>query len=194
MKRTLFRWSILTACIVFILLATINFLEIQNAYFNEGIAKKASLCREIKCLEKDLIFVKNYQNEIDFLEERGWFNPKSRLIMGEAIESLKNSLNDIKYIFEPEMTKIFENSSFDYKVTKIDLEIGALTDIEIYSFIQELLDNFPAILIFREVTLFRGEKVNEKSLFALRQNPPPHFIIGKLVLEWVSLNKKQHEK
>jgi hypothetical protein len=192
MKQKLFFWRELSASVILAcaLWAAFDFCETQKTCFNQTVAEKVSLQRDIKTLEADITFIKEHQKEIDFLIKKGWFIPKSRLIAGEAITKLQGSLNDVQYTFEPETTKSLKDSQDTFKMTKIELEVGALLDTDIYSFIHNLLETFPGILIPRELTLSRSAEINENNLLALRHNTRPHFITGKLIFEWVTLDEK----
>jgi hypothetical protein len=155
--------------------AVIDFKTTQETYFTQLATKKNTLQGHLKNLEDDLTFLKTHQKELDFLAEKGWFVPKSRLIAGEVLEMLRSSLNNVRYTFEPETLK----EAGHFKVTKIVLEGGALLDTDIYEFVEALLEEFPGILRPNELILEKGEH--------------PNFVVGKLVFEWVSMGGKNNE-
>lgn len=157
----------------------------QKAQFAEIQEVLLSLQKEDETLQNDVSFIKKSQTELDFLDHKGWFIPQNRLIAMESIEQLKYLLNDVKSTFEPE-TIITLEDRYTYRVTKIILEVKAFFDQDIYIFIEELLKNFPGILVPHGLTLTREEEVYESpSLSTL--------IVGELVFEWHALGSDSHE-
>lgn len=193
MKRQIAFWICMSSGIIISFWAATEFRETQETHFNRIKMEKLSLQKKIRALENDIAFVKDHQKELDFLVSKGWFLPKNRLIAGEILEKLRGSLNKVHYTFEPENAKNM-GEEYAFKVTKIVLEVAALLDSDVYEFIQEILKEFPGILIPLEFTLTRGEEINEKNLLALRQKDGPNFIDGKLIFEWFALKKDGHEK
>lgn len=192
MKREFLLILGLSCAFILGLWAAIDFKNTQETLFTKSRTEKRSIQSQIKSLEDDLTFLKAHQKELDFLVEKGWFIPKSRLVAGEILEKRGGSLNDVQYTFEPESIKSL-GDDHTFKVTNIVVEGGALFESDIYAFLNGLLDTFPGILRPHEFILSRGEEVNEKSLLALRQKERPNFVVGKLVLEWFVMGKKVHE-
>ncbi|MBY0293616.1 MAG: hypothetical protein K2W92_10075 [Alphaproteobacteria bacterium] len=193
MNKELILWVVCGSGLVFSLWGALDFQKTQKTYFQTMITEKANLQRNVKDLKKDLLFIKTHQKELTFLTQKGWLFPHNRLIAIESLEELCHSLSEVSYTFDPENLKTFgENSTF--KVTKIVFEVGALLDTDIYDFMDRLLENFPGILIPHELTLSRSAPVNEKNLFSLRKEETFSFMTGKLIFEWVSIKKQNHEE
>lgn len=193
MKRELLLWISLGSGVVVSLWWTTGFRETQETYFKNVKSERGALQTNLKILKNDLVFMRDHQKELNFLDKKGWFLPKNRLIAGEILEKLPHSLNEVEYTFEPEITKTIRER-YAFKVTKIVFEVGALLDSDIYAFVHEILEKFPGILIPYEFTLTRGEEVSEKNILALRQNRRSNFVVGKLIFEWFALGKENHEK
>ncbi|HUX79397.1 MAG TPA: hypothetical protein VMW10_06610 [Alphaproteobacteria bacterium] len=149
-----------------------NFKAKQETYFTKLMKERNVFQNQIKKLEDDLIFLKAHEKELDFLAAKGWFLPKSRLIVGEVLEKLGHSLDDIQYSFEPEAVKSADEKH-TFKVTKIVMKVAAQLDTDIYAFIESLSENFPGIL--------RAHTIN------LEKDEDSHFVKGKLVFEWVAI-------
>ncbi|MBY0501808.1 MAG: hypothetical protein K2P93_07390 [Alphaproteobacteria bacterium] len=157
----------------------------QKAQFVEVQAELLSLQKENRTLREDVSFIKSSQTELNFLNQKGWLTPQNRLIAMESIEQLKYLLNEVKTTFEPENIITLENK-YTYRVTKIILEVKARLDQDIYIFTDDLLTNFPGILVPHELTLTREEESYESPT-------PSSFIAGELVFEWYALGTYSHE-
>lgn len=193
MKKELLLWAGFGFGMILSLWVSLDFQETQKALFQKAKTEQSALQNNVKALRDDLIFIKDHQKEFNFLIEKGWFIPKSRLIAGEVIEQLQSSLNEVQYIFEPESTQNLKESH-TFKVTKVVMEVGALFESDVYAFVEALIENFPGILSLHELSLTRGEEINERSLLALRNNEPPNFVVGKLVFDWFSMGTENREK
>jgi len=167
--------------------------QTQRIYFNTAREVYDGLQRQLKALEEDVDFLKNHQKHINFLIKKGWFSPQNRLIGGETINKWTNPLNAVRFTIEPETIKEM-NTGYFFKVSRIILEADALLDTDVYDFVANLLNNFPGILRLQKLALSRNQNVNELNLSALRQHKRPNFIIGEIIMEWVSMEGKKHEE
>src|ERR1700722_718533 len=105
MKKERLLWVGFGSSILLSPWAAVEFYETQKKNFEKIQTEHKSLQRSLKTLEDDLTFVKDHQNEINFLAAKGWFVPKNRLIAAEVLEKLQSSLNDVQYTFEPETVR-----------------------------------------------------------------------------------------
>lgn len=178
MKRVPLLMLGLNCGLFLVLWAALDFKTTHEINFTKIKTEKRTLQTHIKVLEDDLDFLKTHQNELDFLAEKGWFIPKSRLIAGDVLEKMHSSLTDVQYTFEPETVKSF-GKEHPFKMTKIIMKGGAPLDTDIYEFIELLLKEFPGILKSQELILAKGDS--------------PNLIEGKFVFEWVSMEQKANE-
>ena len=167
--------------------------QTQKIYFNTARETHDGLQRKLKALEDDLDFLKNHQKQINFLTKKGWFSPQNRLIGGETINKWTAPLNAVRFTIEPETINEI-TTGYSFKVSRIILETDALLDTDIYDCVANLLKNFPGILRLQKLSIHRNENVNELNLSALRQQKRPNFIIGEIIMEWVSMEGKKHEE
>lgn len=189
MKRQHVLWIGLGGGIILALWTALDFEESQKALYHKTLLEKEGLYKGIKSLKEEVKFLQKNQNKINSLMEKGWFQPNSRLIGGEAIENLKGPLTTLQYTFEPETTKSLEDGNA-LKITQMDLEVTALLDTHIYSFTENLLEQFPGVLTPVELTFTREDEINKKNLEALKQNATLSFIKGKLIFEWFAMEGK----
>ncbi len=173
MRREILLFSVLICVSCAGLWMAINFRQTQERSFNRAVGDRSAFQRKIQTLKEDLTFLESHQKDIDFLKEKGWMFPQNRLIAGEFLERLRPLLKEVSYQFEPESVKeLKENVSV--KVTQISFETGSILDVEVYAFIEALLNQFPGILILRDLTL-------------RRQEGEPHYIQGTIVVDWVAM-------
>lgn len=193
MKKELFLWTGLISGMIFALWERIIFKQTQqiNYYLREEELK--FLQKQAHSLKEDLIFLTAHEKESTFLEKKGWFVPKNRLMGADILERLQGTVNKINYTFEPETIKSL-NEGHTFKVTRMILDIKALVDTDVYVFMKQLIENFSGILVLREIALTREEEINEKSLLALKQKENPNFISGRLIFDWVALGDTNNEK
>ncbi len=179
MKKEGFLWVVLSfGCIIGLWVAT-HFREVEENYFLKINSEHTILQKRTRELKKDLEFMRSHQNEIDYLFEKSWFFPKNRLLVGEFLESLRPLLNRVSYRFDPETVKNL-NEEGSFKMTQIFFEGDSPNDVELYTFLDHLCNEFPGILIPRDLVF-------------TRQNEPPHGVQGKFIFEWYAMGEKTHE-
>jgi len=149
-----------------------NFQKTQEHSFQKKCKERAFFQSQVRNLRKDLTFLESYEEEIRYLKEKGWFVPKNRLLVGEFLENLCPILKKVVYRFDPETIKDL-GDMVSFKVTQMTFEAESSLDIEMYAFIEKLLETFPGILISRELTL-------------TRQNESPYGVKGKFIFDWVA--------
>ena len=171
----------------------LSFHHTQKFYFTSTREAHTNLEQDQKALGEDLAFLRHYQPLVQFLKKRGWFIPQNRLIGAEKINQWANNLNVVRITIEPEVTKE-EGDEYAFKVSRIILEVSTLLDTDVYNFSAQIGKRFPGILIFRKISVSRNEKINKSNLFSLRQNKSPHFIVGEVICEWVSMKVNKNEK
>lgn len=167
--------------------------QTQQAQLHNLINSSQSLQKELKILKNDLAFLNRYERELNFLRKKGWFTSHNRLMAAEKIKQCGGKLNEMHFIFDPETIKE-EKQDYSFKVSKIVLEANSLLDTHIYDFIENILRDFPGILILRKLSLTRNEELNKKSFLALKQQRSPDFIRGEIIFEWISMGKKKNEE
>ncbi len=193
MKKDLFIWSMLWCGSGLILLWSVQFQHNHHDTYKKIHSEWDYLRKKIRIVENHNAFFKKNQNEITFLQEKGWFIPKNRLIANEVFGKLNNSLNNMRYIFEPEIIKKIEGI-YIFRVTQIYLEGDAFLDMHIYMFLQEIFKKFTGVLRTKEIILTRGDELDKDSLLALKENKKPQFMQGKFVFEWISMGEENDEE
>lgn len=189
MKKEWLLWTGFGLGIIVSLWICIDFQQTQKGKFLKSLSTFNNLKINLNALKDDLRFLKANQKKINFLVSKGWMIPHSRLIASETIENLKGNLNEIHYTFEPETIKNLETNHI-YKITKIVIDVGALLESDIYAFVENMLEDFPGILILHELMLAREEEVNSMTLSA---HNVPNFVVGHIIFEWFSIGEKDHE-
>jgi len=180
MKKEALFWAGLSFGCIFGLYVAVSHRQSQESLFNKVNDKKLALEKEADLLKRDINFIVVNQKKIKFLSEKGWFFPKNRLIAGKVIENLQFLVDKVSYRFDPETVTTLKNR-FSYKVTQVSFETESLLDTDLYTFIDQLVETFPGILIPRELTL-------------ARQQGGPNFMKGRLVFDWFSAGGKKDEK
>lgn len=156
--------------------AAIDFRQTQERGFNRAVGERSCFQQENQSLRENLTFLESHQKDIDFLNEKGWFFPKNRLIAREFLEDLRPLLKEVSYQFDPEAVKELKDN-VSLKVTQISFETMSILDVEVYAFIENLLNQFPGVLILRDLIL-------------RRQEGEPHSIQGTVVVDWVAMEGK----
>lgn len=154
----------------------LDFRETQEQSFQKANREKHMVQEEVRLMREDLAFLESHQKDIHFLRDKGWFVPKNRLVAGEFLEKICPLLKKVSYRFDPETVKSFTDGRA-FKVTQITLKGESSGDVEMYTFVDRLLKDFPGILIPREVTL-------------ARDNEAPPLMRGKFIFDWVSMGEK----
>lgn len=193
MKKMLLSPFVLGSTVLLGLCSALYFEHIQKTGFKKTTERYDSLQRYLKSLENDLSFLDHYHKQLNFLIERGWLIPKSRLIGAEEINQWAGPLNGVRFTFEPETIKEM-TGGHSFKVSKIIIEADSLLDKYIYDFSKNILKNYSGILILRKLSVNRNEKINETNLSALRQHKRPNFVFGEITYEWFAMEDKSHEE
>ncbi|MBY0272543.1 MAG: hypothetical protein K2X02_03905 [Alphaproteobacteria bacterium] len=188
MKKEIFIWPLFILSCLGIFLLTLNFYHGAKSTFNQLTSKVHQLQQQAFALEGDISFVRRHENELQFLKEKGWVIPKSRLLAQEVFEKASESFDKTEFSFEPERS-ILKNDMYSYKITKIIWSCEAILDNDIFIFLEAIFSKFPGILILHEITLSRGEVLTGSSLLALNQGASPHFILGNIIFEWVAMDR-----
>jgi hypothetical protein len=176
MKKELILWSIAASLMGGGLWSSLQFQQEHKVIFEKNYAEYLSFKKAEDARKKDLSFLNQHQKELARLVEKGWFQPKNRLISGNSLEEIRGSLHSIHYIFEPEIIKCLEDK-YTFTVTQMIIDVEARLDTDIYDFIESIFEKFSGIVRLSELTLKRT----------------PEMILGKLVLEWVSMGGETHE-
>lgn len=156
--------------------SAVEFRHTQEQAFHHALKTFTVFQYKTQDLKEKLAFLESHQEEIHFLNEKGWMTPKNRLIAAEFLENLHLLLPEISYQFSPETIKEVTNNLF-FKVTRISFETRSPFDVEAYAFIAALLRQFPGILILRSFTLRRQE-----------EEPP--YIQGTVIADWIAMDKE----
>jgi hypothetical protein len=172
-------WIGLTMGCVVGLWSAISFRKIQEEYFNETNMENLSHKKKAQVLKNSENFMKLHEKEINYLTEKSWFSPENRLNAGEFLSHLTPLLKSFSYQFDPEIIKTFR-SNLAFRVTQINFEAEADTDLDLYKFIDELMKEFPGIILPRELTLTR------------HKDKPG--VKAKFVVDWVAMKDDLHEE
>jgi hypothetical protein len=159
--------------------SAITFRKIQESYFNQINGEMFSFQKKVQDLKKVRDFVSAHQKEIDYVTEKSWISPINRLIAREFLETLSPLLKKLSYRFDPETIKNFRDDR-DFRVTQISFETEADTDVDLYMFLDELMKDFPGILIPRDLT------------FTRHKDKPG--VGGKFVVDWVVMKEELNEE
>lgn len=149
----------------------------QQSKFQETITTTHTFKEDLQNQKRNMSFLKIHEKELNYLNSKGWFFPKNRLIAAEKLELLQGNLKIIEIIFEPESQETF-NSSFVFNVTKILIQFKAFAEEDIYIFMDKLLKEFPGVLVLHE----------------LHENREEEMLRGHLIFNWISFGKDHHEK
>jgi|GEM_PF-5155778 len=176
MKREMLFLAISSSVCGLGLWSAIEFRYTQEQAFHHALKTFTAFQHKTQDLKEKLAFLESHQEEIHFLNEKGWMTPKNRLIVAEFLENLQPLLPEISYQFSPEtITEMTDN--FSFKITRISFETKSPFDVEAYAFIAVLLSQFPGILILRSFTLRRQE-----------EEPP--CIQGTVIADWIAMDKE----
>jgi hypothetical protein len=183
MKKEYVLWTSIGCAMATLLWFSFQFQGSQEAYVKTTRAEFSSLQQEVVELQDHFDFISTHEKELDFLNSKGWFTAHNRLIAGEFLDRIGNSLSELHFTFEPETTLTLSDK-YHFRVTKMTVEASALFDIPFYDFLENLLTTFPGVLRLLEFSLTRGEGVSIE---------PPPFMGGKLVLEWMTMGDSPND-
>ena len=164
---------------------TLHYQQTQKSQFYKTTGAYLELQGELKAIESDIKFLKEHQTQLNFLIKKGWLFPQSRLIGGRVIRQWAAPLNAVRFKVEPETIKEMEGG-YAFKVSKIIIETDALLDNYIYEFAENILKNFPGILVVRKLSIHRNMISNQKKR--------PNFVTGELVFDWLAMKGKRDEE
>ena len=187
MRKAPLIWILLLVSCCFSLVPGWYYQKSQNKFAN-ATTENLHLQQEMITLERHMAFLKAHENELHFLETKGWITPTNRLLAQNILEKTGAHFDMVDYSFEPEQDLDLDETH-SYKNTQIIWTCASLLDSEIFSFFEELQKQFPGILTLNEMTISRQAEINEVTLLAIRNQEKPHFIIAKLVLDWTTLKK-----
>lgn len=183
MKKEYLAWISIGGAMATLLWFSFQFEGSQEIDFKRTHAKFVSLQKSVMEQQDHLDFISTHEKELDFLAQKGWFTAHNRLIAGDFLDKLGQSLNEFHFTFEPETPKTL-NDIYHFKVTQMTLEASAVFDLPFYDFLENLLLSFPGVLRVLEFNLTRGGGINT-------ENPPS--MTGKFVLEWFAMGDPPHE-
>jgi hypothetical protein len=169
-----------------VLSSALYYHQTQKALFNKTRGLYHDFQRELKVIEGDVAFLKENHHHLTFLAKKGWFIPRSRLVGGREIHQWATSLNAVRFRVEPETTRTVEGG-YIFNVSKIILEVDAVLDSHIYDLAENILKNFPGILVLHKLSVRRNELVKGTHPFALASSQRPNLVCGELVFEWFSM-------
>lgn len=178
MKGEGFIWGIANILVMYSLWNAHHFQQEHEFFFDKNAAEYKNLKKSVDTIKKELDFLKQHQKEFEYLKEKGWMQPKSRLIAGNSLEEISDSLSKINYRFEPEVTKRLEDK-YLFTVTQMTIDVEASRDTDIYDFMERLLENFSGIVRVSELILKRDQD--------------DHMIVGRLIMEWMAMGCEKNE-
>lgn len=159
--------------------SAISSRKIQEEYFKQTQTENLSLQKKAMDLKNSEDFMKRHEKEMSYLTEKSWFSPENRLTVGDFLSHLAPLLKRFSYQFDPEIIKNFR-ADMAFRVTQINFEAEADTDLDLYKFLDELMKEFPGILLPRELILTR------------HKDKPG--VKGKFVVDWIAMKEGPHEE
>jgi len=177
MKREMRFLAISSSVCGISLWSAVEFRHTQEQAFHHALKTFTVFQHKAQDLKEKLAFLDSHQEEIHFLNEKGWTTPKNRLLAAEFLEGLQPLLTELSYQISPEAIKEM-NDTLSFKVTRLSFETKSPFDVEVYAFMSVLLSQFPGILILRNFTL-------------RRQEGEPPYIQGTVITDWVAMDREE---
>jgi len=178
-------------------------------YITKKIIKtRTSYINEINNLEKHY---KTIKNKIIDLEEKStiamhhikiWKNqltPGQKEKKGISMDYAKTLLENLRIqnrIYTPlkinftvpiAMKGIFDKQNIKVISTLMTIEFGAITDVDVYNFINSIEQEIAGYIVLEEVTLQRIKKVDKKYLESLKKGTKTPILKVKIKIRWYGI-------
>lgn len=129
------------------------------------------------------------------LRQRGFFTGQDRIEARARMNLLRDNagMSGIGYKIEPQ--EILENTNFvsetdEIVMSKINLEIRSLTDLEALNFIERMQAEFSGLVVLKSFELKRAEEPTQENLQKLSTGEAVDFVTGQASFDWYSIVPK----
>lgn len=83
----------------------------------------------------------------------------------------------------------FKKKTFEGINSKISLKFGAMTDEQIFRFLQALLGNFPGYVKVESLTLSKQGEITQSIIQQAQRGQFPELVTGELVFYWIGVRE-----
>lgn len=143
----------------------------------------AEVSKTIRDLQKE-------KTNFDLLFKNGFFEYQDRITAGEIIKQIQkvSSVISLSYTINPALLETNSKlNKAEYLIinSPINLEINALSDLDIYNFMYLLQASLPGSVSVKSFTIKRHRNVDDQVLRSIISGKTPlHTIVGELEVEW----------
>lgn len=102
-----------------------------------------------------------------------------------AIMKLEGAVDPIAPIENPE----FHKKTFEGITSKITLKFSAMTDEQIFQFVNALLTRFPGYIKITRLTLTRQGDITDTTLLAAGRGQFPELVTGEMEFHWIGVRE-----
>lgn len=162
--------------------------EAYNAVESElGKARKAA-----KRLKEGTAMVENRLDDYKRIQEEGVFNPPQRLEAASMLENMgvQQKLVAVRYAFLPsKTTTVFGDKirdSLQINTVPITISLDAVTDRDIFAFLDDVKRDVGGRIILRNLNLTRAMTDNASAIQALREGRRPVLVSAEATIDWLS--------
>lgn len=85
---------------------------------------------------------------------------------------------------------ITNNSVVDLNYSRVELKLGAMSDVHLYSFVASLNQELPGIVRITELSVQREKALTNDALFRISKGAVPQIVAANLVFYWLDLREK----
>lgn len=164
--------------------------ELQN--LRADASKRRNQIRELRMeFERLMPKIGDYKR----LQEKGFFNNQKRTLAQEKIREFRDRSNLLVAKYEIQSAKVVEDAradDADYAVlsSPVTIEMEALDDIDIYTFINLMYQGFPGNIDVQEINIERQKDLNKKRLQKIASGEPEVLIEAEMKFNWRSMVPK----
>jgi len=174
------------------------------------IPQSDKLDRELKTVKSDISFkrseadrfrqemaeIQNEKNTFQSLEVLGFLGEQSRLAARKRIEAIQSysRVLSASYNIAPGVVENAETATIADRVvlkSKITIDVEALDDADVYSFIHLLENAFIGYVSITSIELERVQDLNEVTLRQIGSGIPAVLVKAKIELDWKTLMSRE---
>lgn len=111
-------------------------------------------------------------------------------------QALRNNIIHLEGSFEPIKpveASAFKKKTFEGITSKVMLKIGAMTDGQIYRFINSLLTEFPGYIKITSLTMTKQSEITESTLKSAARGNFPDMVKAEIEFNWIGVREVTEE-
>lgn len=191
--RRIIMLSVLLAVNAALATATYMYLMPQNEKIERDLRRvkgEISTKRgESERLRTEHAQILEQKSSFENLKEAGFLGHQDRFLVRDRMEAIQSYSRVLtaKYNIQPmtlEETKEAAQSNQVVLASKMDADVDAIGDLDVYRFIYWLENGFPGHITINNVVLRRRNEVNDVTLRQLGTGTPLVMVTGELDFEW----------